>query len=89
MNSKNTIIALRHIEGQIRGIQRMIEGDKDTMDILTQISAIKGALARVEEKILEKQFRHYASEIAEGTSEKKKQHAINETLRLIHQSRKN
>ena len=88
MNSKDTIIALRRIEGQVRGIQKMIEDDKDTIDILTQTSAIRGALARVEEQILEKQFRHYASEITKETSGKKKQQIVNEVLKLIHQSRK-
>ncbi len=45
---ENNLVALRRIEGQVRGIQRMIEGQKNCIDILTQISAVKSALAKVE-----------------------------------------
>ncbi|ADQ15466.1 metal-sensitive transcriptional regulator [Halanaerobium hydrogeniformans] len=51
--SKNLIIRLRRIEGQIRGLQRMIEEDKYCVDILTQISASRGALKKVGLKILD------------------------------------
>ncbi|MHC4525580.1 MAG: metal-sensitive transcriptional regulator [Planctomycetota bacterium] len=51
-------VALRRIEGQVRGVQRMVEEKKYCVDILTQISAIKGALARVEENILRKHLQH-------------------------------
>ena len=43
---------LKRIEGQIRGIQRMIENERYCIDILTQLSSIQGALKRVEESIL-------------------------------------
>ena len=54
---KDNIVALRRIEGQVRGVQKMIEDGKYCIDILNQINAVKGALGRVEEKILKK---HYA-----------------------------
>lgn len=38
---------LRRIEGQIRGLQRMIENDKDCSEIVMQLSAIRGALDQV------------------------------------------
>ncbi len=38
---------LRRIEGQVRGIQRMVEQDKYCVDILVQISAVRSALDRV------------------------------------------
>lgn len=43
---------LKKIEGQIRGIQKMIEEKKYCIDILTQLSAVIGAIMRVEENIL-------------------------------------
>ena len=49
----NNLAALRRIEGQVRGIQKMVENHKYCVDILTQIQAVKGALSHVEEKILE------------------------------------
>jgi DNA-binding FrmR family transcriptional regulator len=44
---KNLITRLRRIEGQVRGLQRMIEEGKDCGDIVTQISAVRSALDKV------------------------------------------
>ena len=67
------MVALRRIEGQVRGVQRMVEDRKYCIDILNQINAVKGALARVEERILKKHFQHCVTEAVQGTSEKEKQ----------------
>ena len=84
----DNLVALRRIEGQVRGIQRMIEDGKYCIDILTQTHAIKGALSRIEEKILEKHFRHCVTDAVKGASEKEKQQKLDEILKLIHQTRK-
>lgn len=47
------IIQLRRIEGQIRGIQAMLENDRYCIDILTQIQAARASLTNVGLKILE------------------------------------
>lgn len=44
---------LNRIEGQVRGVAKMIEGDRYCMDVLTQVSAIKSALDAVALQILE------------------------------------
>ena len=85
---EDNLVALRRIEGQVRGIQRMIENHKYCIDILNQIYAIKGALARVEEKILEKHFQNCVTTAIKGTSEKEKQQKLDEILKLIRQTRK-
>lgn len=82
------MVALRRIEGQVRGVQRMIEERKYCIDILNQIYAIKGAFARVEEKILEKHFQHCVAEAVRGSSEKEKRQKLDEILKLINQTRK-
>lgn len=46
------ITRLRKIEGQVRGVVRMIEERRYCIDVLTQIHAIKAALAKVEDEIL-------------------------------------
>jgi DNA-binding FrmR family transcriptional regulator len=43
---------LKRIEGQVRGLSRMVEQDRYCIDIVTQISAVRAALRRVEEEIL-------------------------------------
>jgi DNA-binding FrmR family transcriptional regulator len=82
------LIALRRIEGQIRGVQNMITERKYCIDILNQIYAVKGALARVEEKILEKHFQNCVTQAVRGSSEKEKQQKLDEILKLIHQTRR-
>jgi DNA-binding FrmR family transcriptional regulator len=49
---------LRRIEGQARGLQRMVDEDKYCIDILTQISAIKKALESVALGLLEEHMSH-------------------------------
>ncbi|MBN2455773.1 MAG: metal-sensitive transcriptional regulator [Sedimentisphaerales bacterium] len=82
------LVALRRIEGQIRGIQKMIEDRKYCIDILTQIQAVKGALDRVEEKILKKHFQHCIVEAVRGSSEEQRQQKLDEILKLIHKTRR-
>lgn len=49
---------LRRIEGQVRGIERMIDEDRYCIDVLTQISAIQAALDKVALGLLEDHARH-------------------------------
>lgn len=44
---------LRRIEGQIRGLQKMVEEDTYCVDVITQTSAVKRALSSVEDQLLE------------------------------------
>lgn len=50
--SAKTINRLRRIEGQVRGIAKMLEDDRYCIDILTQMQAVKSAFARAESEIL-------------------------------------
>jgi CsoR family transcriptional regulator, copper-sensing transcriptional repressor len=49
---------LGRIEGQVRGLARMVEDDRYCIDIVTQISAVRAALRRVEEEILHDHVGH-------------------------------
>ena len=49
---------LSRIEGQVRGIARMVEEDRYCIDIVTQIAAVRAALRRVEEEILTDHVAH-------------------------------
>lgn len=55
---------LRRIEGQVRGLQRMVEADAYCIDILTQISAATRALEAVALQLLDDHLRHCVSEAA-------------------------
>jgi len=52
MNHKEQLINLKKIEGQVRGLQSMIDDEKYCIDILNQLKAVKNALVSVEGKIL-------------------------------------
>jgi DNA-binding FrmR family transcriptional regulator len=49
---------LNRIEGQVRGLAKMVDEDRYCIDIVTQISAVRSALRRVEEEILKDHVTH-------------------------------
>jgi len=49
---------LQRIEGQVRGLMRMVEEDRYCIDIVTQISAARAALRKVEEEVLQDHVAH-------------------------------
>ena len=49
---------LRRIEGQVRGLARMVEGDRYCIDVVTQIGAVRAALRKVEEEVLRDHVGH-------------------------------
>jgi DNA-binding FrmR family transcriptional regulator len=53
-----TLKRLGRIEGQVRGLARMVEQDRYCIDIVTQISAVRAALRKVEEEILRDHVGH-------------------------------
>ncbi len=62
MNEQKTthdeeIVRLKRIEGQIRGIQKMIQDKRYCIDILTQLSSVTGAIKRVEANVLERHLK--------------------------------
>ena len=62
-DSTAIINRLRRVEGQVRGITRMVEDDRYCIDILTQVQAVKAALGRAESEILK---RHAACCVSEA-----------------------
>ena len=58
-DSKTTTLGrLKRIEGQVRGLARMVENDRYCIDIVTQIGAVRAALRRAEEEILRDHVAH-------------------------------
>ncbi|MGN8644528.1 metal-sensing transcriptional repressor [Gracilibacillus sp. HCP3S3_G5_1] len=57
-----TVNRLKRIEGQVRGIQKMVEEDRYCVDILVQISAINAALKKVGYSITERHIKHCVSD---------------------------
>jgi DNA-binding FrmR family transcriptional regulator len=83
------IVPLKRIEGQIRGIQKMIEERRYCIDILTQLSSVVGAIRRVEENILNRHLRGCVREsFAKGSSEDKGR-KVDEVIEVLQKFRKN
>jgi DNA-binding FrmR family transcriptional regulator len=77
---------LRRIEGQIRGLQRMVENDEYCIDVLTQISAATKALQSVSLGLIDEHLKHCVAEaIAEGgeTAAVKVREASDAIARLV------
>lgn len=86
---KKHIDALKRIEGQVRGIQRMIEEKRYCVDILTQLSAVGSAVASVQDSILQRHLGTCFKTAAEKGSETEKKKKVNEVLKLLKTFRKN
>ena len=63
ISDKNAYLnRLKRIEGQIRGLQRMVESEEYCIDIITQVSAVNKALEKVSLGLLEDHLRHCVAE---------------------------
>jgi DNA-binding FrmR family transcriptional regulator len=85
-NKDDYLARLRRIEGQVRGLQRMVETDKYCIDILTQVSAVTGALQSVALGLLDEHLSHCVTEaVAEGggQAEAKVREASEAIARLV------
>jgi CsoR family transcriptional regulator, copper-sensing transcriptional repressor len=64
---------LRKIEGQVRGLERLVDDDTYCIDIMTQISAVQAGLRKVAVKLLDDHMRHCVAEsVASGVDPAKK-----------------
>lgn len=82
-NKKDIITRLRRIEGQVKGIQRMIENDEDCTDILVQIAAIRSAINKVGGVVLENYSEKCIRKVAENQdSEGEMEKLINTIVRF-------
>jgi DNA-binding FrmR family transcriptional regulator len=74
---------LNRIEGQVRGIVRMVEDDRYCVDILTQLQAVRAALTRAENEILKDHMDHCVMQAMTGddlADRKAKAHELIELL---------
>ncbi len=85
-NKVSRLKRLSRIEGQVRGLSRMVEEDRYCIDIVTQIAAVRAALNRVEQDVLRDHIGHcVAHAMASGNSADQKQ-KIEELMEVIARS---
>ncbi|MFN7109997.1 MAG: metal-sensitive transcriptional regulator [Brevundimonas sp.] len=74
---------LNRIEGQVRGIVRMVEDDRYCVDILTQLQAVRAALTRVENEILKDHMDHCVMQAMTGDDPADRKAKANELIELL------
>ena len=75
---------LRRVEGQVRGVERMVEDDRYCIDVITQISAVQAALDKVALGLLDGHARHCVVDgKADGTPEELKDELMGAVGRLM------
>jgi DNA-binding FrmR family transcriptional regulator len=75
-NKPKLLNRLNRIEGQVRGVARMIEDGRYCIDVLTQLQAVRAALARVETEMLRDHLGHCVeSAIVSGNKDEQRQKA--------------
>lgn len=78
-----SLARLKRVEGQVRGVARMIEEDRYCIDVLTQLSAVKSALAAVEGEILKNHASHCVSHAIESGDAADQKAKLNELIALL------
>jgi DNA-binding FrmR family transcriptional regulator len=74
---------LRRIEGQVRGLQRMVENDEYCIDVLTQVSAATKALQSVALALLDEHLRHCVTDATRSGDESESERIITEASQAI------
>jgi DNA-binding FrmR family transcriptional regulator len=75
---------LRRIEGQVRGLARMVEDDRYCADIVAQLSSVREALRAVAKNLMRNHLRHCASEAIRRGSPRQAERMYEELLDLIY-----
>jgi CsoR family transcriptional regulator, copper-sensing transcriptional repressor len=77
---------LNRIEGQVRGLTRMLEEDRYCIDIITQIAAVRAALRRAEEEILRDHVGHCLEEAIVTGNRAEQRRKIAELMEVVGRS---
>lgn len=74
---------LSRIEGQVRGISRMVEDDRYCVDLLTQLQAVRAALTRVESEVLKDHLDHCVMQAMTGDDLAERKAKAGELIELL------
>src|SRR5215831_8821679 len=77
---------LARIEGQVRGLARMVEEDRYCIDIVTQITAVRAALRRLEEEILRDHVAHCVEHAIASGNKREQRQKVNELISVLSRS---
>ncbi|HWG38940.1 MAG TPA: metal-sensitive transcriptional regulator [Candidatus Acidoferrales bacterium] len=78
------LLRLRRVEGQVRGVQKMVEAQRYCPEILIQMSAVHESLRAVERILMKNHLQHCATEVLRSGDEKQAQRTYNELTELFY-----
>jgi CsoR family transcriptional regulator, copper-sensing transcriptional repressor len=82
--SKTSVLKrLNRIEGQVRGVARMVEDGRYCIDVVTQISAVRAALRRVEEELLRDHVGHCVQHAIDSGDKAEQRRKITELVETL------
>jgi len=87
-NKPKLLNRLNRIEGQVRGIGRMVDEGRYCIDVLTQIQAVRAALSRVETEMLKDHLDHCITAAIEGGDPVEQRRKASELIQLLDRSSK-
>jgi DNA-binding FrmR family transcriptional regulator len=87
-NKAKLLNRLSRVEGQVRGVARMIEEDRYCIDVLTQLQAVRAALARVETEMLKDHLGHCIEAAITGGDAAEQRQKASELIQLLERSAK-
>jgi DNA-binding FrmR family transcriptional regulator len=82
-DKQQLITKLRRIEGQVRGLQRLIEEDTYCIDVLTQLAAVSKALQGVGVNLLDEHLQHCVAGAAASGDDERTQDLVHEATRAV------
>jgi DNA-binding FrmR family transcriptional regulator len=85
-NKPKLLNRLRRLEGQVRGVARMIEEDRYCIDVLTQLQALRAALNRVETEMLKDHLGHCIEAAIVGGDPAEQRKKAAELIELVERS---
>jgi DNA-binding FrmR family transcriptional regulator len=77
---------LSRIEGQVRGLSRMVEEDRYCIEVITQLSAVRAALRRVEQEILRDHIGHCVKHAMRSDDRKDQDRKVEELMDVLARS---
>ena len=87
-NKDKLLNRLSRVEGQVRGVARMVEEDRYCIDVLTQIQAVRAALSRVETEMLKDHLGHCIEAAITGGDAAEQRKKASELIQLLERSAK-
>ena len=79
---------LSRIEGQVRGVARMVEEDRYCIDVINQVRAVRAALDKVEQEILHDHLQHCVAHAFHAGNDRDRQIKIDELMEVLDSRRR-